>query len=326
MTDGHPLATAASTREHAPIPSLLATVGRAPPPDPRRHAHQVSASSSRSAEPREVHHFAAAHRLRRRRREPLPGARDAQRLCARRHDAQAGRLQDGGEELHQGAAQGRAQGHVEDGHLHAAELPRRPDLRGRRPAPGLRRRVLQPGRPRRIGGIGIEELEAETRSRHTHAYPKRLVAGQLDLKVGGIYQWRRDGEYHMYNPDTIALLQYATRTSNFKSFQQFTDLIDHESRRLCTIRGLLDFKAGNADPDRRGRAGQRDRQALRHRRRLPRLDQPRGARDHGHRHEPHRRPQQHRRGRRGLQPLQARRQRRLAARARSSRSPPAASA
>ncbi len=52
----------------------------------------------------------------------------------------------------------------------------------------------------------------------------------------------------MYNPDTIALLQHSTRTNNFKTFQEFADLIDTESRRLCTIRGLLDFKPGNAIP------------------------------------------------------------------------------
>ncbi len=67
-----------------------------------------------------------------------------------------------------------------------------------------------------------------------------------ELKPGGYYQWRRDGEYHMYNPDTISLLQYSTRSNNFDSFQQFSALVDAESRRLCTIRGLLDFKPSNS--------------------------------------------------------------------------------
>ena len=102
--------------------------------------------------------------------------------------------------------------------------------------------------PSRIGGIGLDQIEAETRARHKSAYPTREIAGMLDLEVGGYYQWRRDGEYHMYNPDTIALLQYSTRTNNFKSFEEFTDLIDSESRRLCTIRGLIDFKPGNPVP------------------------------------------------------------------------------
>jgi glutamate synthase domain-containing protein 2/glutamate synthase domain-containing protein 1/glutamate synthase domain-containing protein 3 len=102
--------------------------------------------------------------------------------------------------------------------------------------------------PSRIGGIGVNEIERETRSRHSYAYPERAVAGVLDLRPGGYYQWRRDGEYHMYNPDTISLLQHSTRSGSFDSFQQFTKLIDEESRRLCTIRGLLEFKPGNAVP------------------------------------------------------------------------------
>ncbi|HXH20692.1 MAG TPA: glutamate synthase large subunit [Dehalococcoidia bacterium] len=96
--------------------------------------------------------------------------------------------------------------------------------------------------PSRIGGIGIEELEREAVARHEYAYPKRKIAGNADLREGGYIQWRRDGEYHMYNPDTIAKLQYATKANDFRTFQEFTDLIDNENRRLCTIRGLLDFK------------------------------------------------------------------------------------
>ena len=102
--------------------------------------------------------------------------------------------------------------------------------------------------PSRIGGVGVDDIERETLARHAYAYPERAIAGILDLKPGGYYQWRRDGEYHMYNPDTISLLQHSTRSGNFESFQQFTKLIDEENRRLCTIRGLLDFKSGNAIP------------------------------------------------------------------------------
>ena len=102
--------------------------------------------------------------------------------------------------------------------------------------------------PSRIGGVGIDEVETETRARHKYAYPTRKVAGELPLKVGGVYQWRRDGEYHMYNPDTIALLQDAARTQNFQTFQQFSQLMNEHSRRLCTVRGLLDFKPGKPIP------------------------------------------------------------------------------
>jgi glutamate synthase domain-containing protein 2 len=102
--------------------------------------------------------------------------------------------------------------------------------------------------PSRIGGVGVDEIERETRARHAYAYPERAVPGVLDLKPGGYYQWRRDGEYHMYNPDTISLLQHSTRSGSYESFQQFTKLIDEENRRLCTIRGLLEFKPGDAIP------------------------------------------------------------------------------
>ncbi len=102
--------------------------------------------------------------------------------------------------------------------------------------------------PSRIGGIGMEEIEAEARTRHASGYPQRVVAAGLDLEVGGSYQWRRDGEHHMYNPDTIALLQQSTRTGNFKTFEEFADLVDQENRGLCTIRGLLEFKEGNPIP------------------------------------------------------------------------------
>ena len=88
--------------------------------------------------------------------------------------------------------------------------------------------------------------------------------------------------------------------------------INEQSERLLTIRGLMEFKwAEQADPARRGRAGRRDRQALRHRRDELRLDQPRGAHHACHRHEPHRRQVEHRRGRRGGRPLQAAAQRRF---------------
>ncbi|HLF70884.1 MAG TPA: glutamate synthase large subunit [Dehalococcoidia bacterium] len=104
------------------------------------------------------------------------------------------------------------------------------------------------GTPSRISGVGISEIEAETRARHAFAYPKRQIASNLDLRSGGYYQWRRDGEYHMWNPDTIALLQYATKSGRFDTFEQFTNLIDAESKRLSTIRGLLEFKSGSPVP------------------------------------------------------------------------------
>ena len=96
--------------------------------------------------------------------------------------------------------------------------------------------------PSRIGGIGIQEVEAESRKRHGAAYRQAAPAGGLDLAAGGYYQWRRDGEYHMWNPDTIAGLQHAVKANSFDTYQKFADHANATSRRLCAIRGLLDFK------------------------------------------------------------------------------------
>ncbi len=96
--------------------------------------------------------------------------------------------------------------------------------------------------PSRIGGVGIDEIEQESRNRHSFAYLDVRLNGHLDLRPGGQYQWRRDGEYHMWNPDTIAKLQYAVRANSFKTYQEFAETADTYSRQLCTIRGLLEFK------------------------------------------------------------------------------------
>ena len=96
--------------------------------------------------------------------------------------------------------------------------------------------------PSRVGGIGLDVIEEETRQRHRRAYPQYELAGSQGLDPGGNYLWRHDGEYHMVNPDTIAKLQYAVRGGGFATYKEYADLIDGENRRLCTLRGLLEFK------------------------------------------------------------------------------------
>ena len=96
--------------------------------------------------------------------------------------------------------------------------------------------------PSRIGGIGLEVLEEEAWRRHTRAYGDTHVAASLDLDVGGQYQWRRDGEYHMYNPETIAKLQYAARTNSYQVYREFATMIDEQDRQLSTLRGMLEFR------------------------------------------------------------------------------------
>jgi glutamate synthase (ferredoxin) len=95
--------------------------------------------------------------------------------------------------------------------------------------------------PTRISGIGIDEIAAEVAARHHRAFPDRPVPGP-DLDWGGQYQWRADGEYHMYNPETVHKLQYSTRMNNYKIFKDYTALMDSTSQKMCTLRGLLDLK------------------------------------------------------------------------------------
>ena len=93
----------------------------------------------------------------------------------------------------------------------------------------------------RVGGIGIDIVAQETSLRHHRAYPDRPV-GPPELDWGGHYQWRRDGEYHMLNPDTIAKLQHATRANSYALFKEFSRACDDGSQHLATLRGLMEFK------------------------------------------------------------------------------------
>ena len=98
----------------------------------------------------------------------------------------------------------------------------------------------------RIGGIGLDVVEAEVIKRHHSAYPKRAVKA-AELEWGGEYQWRRDGEYHLFNPETVFKLQHATRTKRADIFREYTKLVDDQSENRATLRGLLKFKS-DRDP------------------------------------------------------------------------------
>ena len=93
----------------------------------------------------------------------------------------------------------------------------------------------------RIEGIGLTEIAEEILVHHRRAFADRSVRPAI-LEWGGQYQWRREGEYHMYNPETIHLLQYSTRTNNYKAFKNFSGAANATEQKLCTLRGLLDFK------------------------------------------------------------------------------------
>jgi glutamate synthase (ferredoxin) len=93
----------------------------------------------------------------------------------------------------------------------------------------------------RVSGIGLDVIAAEVKARHDHAYPDRSINGHT-LDAGGHYQYRREGEYHLFNPETVHKLQFACRTGSFKLFQQYSALVNDQARRLCTLRGLFDLK------------------------------------------------------------------------------------
>ena len=93
----------------------------------------------------------------------------------------------------------------------------------------------------RIGGIGLETVAKEVSLRHDTAFADAPVK-QPHLEWGGEYQWRRDGEYHLFNPDTVFKLQHATRSGQYKIFKEYTSLIDNQNKNLATLRGLFAFR------------------------------------------------------------------------------------
>ena len=105
------------------------------------------------------------------------------------------------------------------------------------------------GTTSRIGGIGIDTLAKEVAMRHHLAFtdrPEELA--HRSLEVGGEYQWRREGEYHLFNPETVFKLQHSTRQKRYDVFKDYTNLVDDQSKRLATIRGLFDLKVGERKP------------------------------------------------------------------------------
>lgn len=103
-----------------------------------------------------------------------------------------------------------------------------------------------PNTPSRIEGIGLYEIEREVSRRHDKAFDKQQIAGNLDLEMGGEYRWRRNGERHMFNPLTIAKLQESVRRNNPTTYKEYAELVNEQSKKLMTIRGLFEFS--NYDP------------------------------------------------------------------------------
>ncbi len=105
------------------------------------------------------------------------------------------------------------------------------------------------GTTSRLDGVGLDVIAAEVAARHADAYP---ASGNRQphqaLAVGGEYQWRRGGEEHLFDPETVFRLQHSTRTRQYDVFRQYTQRVDDQSSRLMTLRGLLRFKEGVRQP------------------------------------------------------------------------------
>ncbi|MEV8512420.1 glutamate synthase large subunit [Dactylosporangium sp. NPDC051484] len=101
------------------------------------------------------------------------------------------------------------------------------------------------GTPSKIGGIGLAEVHAEIAARHARAYPaNEAERAHRRLEVGGEYQWRREGELHLFNPETVFLLQHATRSRQYDVFRRYTAKVDELAGRAGSLRGLFELRIG----------------------------------------------------------------------------------
>jgi glutamate synthase (NADPH) large chain len=229
-----------ATRELAPIPALLATAGV--------HHHLVRKGRRtncgliiESGEPREVHHFAALIGYGAGAINPYVAFETLADMVA---DGRLAEVDD-----FRTAVKNYVKA-INKGLLKVMSKMGISTLQSYRGAQnfeaiGLCRQVIEKyftSTPSRVEGIGLAEISAESRQRHARAFPPMRVPGNLDLDPGGYYQWRRNGEIHLFNPLTIAKLQQATREKDQKLYDEYADLINRQETRLLTLRGLLQFK------------------------------------------------------------------------------------
>jgi glutamate synthase (NADPH/NADH) large chain len=112
---------------------------------------------------------------------------------------------------------------------------------------GLNKEVIDAyfsGTISRIGGLGINEIAKEVLVRHKIAFPESPGLNQK-LEVGGVYQWKQRGEAHIFNPQTVHLLQHSTRTNDYQVFKKYSKLIDDQTQKVLTLRGLMKFRKSN---------------------------------------------------------------------------------
>ena len=105
------------------------------------------------------------------------------------------------------------------------------------------------GTASRIGGVGLSVLAAEVATRHRQAYePRPTERAHRELEVGGEYQWRREGEFHLFNPKTVFKLRHATRSKRYEIFKEYSSAVDDQAEKLGTLRGLMRLKPAPSGP------------------------------------------------------------------------------
>jgi len=225
-------------RDHAPIPALLACAGV--------HHHLIRNGLRtrcglvlESAEPREVHHFCVLFSYGTSAVNPYLAFETLDDLIRQ------GRLGD----IDLETAIGRYVKSIGDGVLKVMSKMGISTLHSYRGAQifeavGLNREIVDryfTWTASRIEGVGMDVLAEEVLMRHRHAYPRERIPRNLALDVGGKYQWRRGGEYHQFNPLTVAKLQQATQIRDEASYQEYAELINRQNAHLGTLRGLMEF-------------------------------------------------------------------------------------
>ncbi|MEJ7680450.1 MAG: glutamate synthase-related protein [Segetibacter sp.] len=97
------------------------------------------------------------------------------------------------------------------------------------------------GAPSRIEGIGLDEIAKETLAKHFVAFKKKSAPFER-LAEGGVYEWRKNGEFHLFNPQTVHLLQYSTKMNDYNTFKKYSKHVNDQSEKACTLRSLFQFK------------------------------------------------------------------------------------
>ena len=116
---------------------------------------------------------------------------------------------------------------------------------------GLQKSVVDKyfcGTPTRIEGADMDALSRDVVERHKRAFPEKDIPENLGLDVGGVYQWRRRGERHLISPMLVATLQKCTKVKDRKGYMEYANMVNEQSKKLCTLRGLMEFKTGEREP------------------------------------------------------------------------------